>query len=107
MKSTKLKYINIKVNFIYWWRSHKDTIIGIIETIILPFLIPIILLITIDQGDAEEDIKWCKKHGYTYPDDLGWDAHRQVKKWKKEFKRKEKELVKESIRKELEKEALN
>lgn len=82
-------FTSFKVNAIYWWRHHKDDVANIVFRLTFPIWLPIVLilipLMIWDQGDPDEDEKWCKEHHFVYPDYLGWECHKQVKKWRKAY----------------------
>ena len=101
---------NWKVNLIYWWRRHKDSIILALESfatfVFLPLVILWLLIMICSLGDADEDEAWCKEHGFEYPCQESWGAHSLVRKWKREYKRREKESEKEQIRQNLKRKEL-
>ena len=88
----------IKVEIVYLWEKHKDTLRNVLFVITFPFWIVLAFIVCLFAPDTEEEIKWCKEHGYEYPDYAGWDAHDIVKKWKKEYNRQERITHKERIR---------
>jgi hypothetical protein len=97
--------MNLKVNLIYWWRHNEEFVINILTVLTFPIWFPVFIILVpfmvYSIGDPEEDEKWCKEHGLQYPWEAGWDSHKIVKKWRKEYKRQERLKEKELIRKRL------
>lgn len=97
----------IKVNCIYFWEEHKDTIEDILIRLSTPiWIIPVLLFIAIlaalgcNSEDEEIDRKYCKENGLVYPEDA-FIPHQVVNKMRREIKRKEAARKKELIRQRL------
>lgn len=98
---------DFKVNCIYWWRKHKETIIGAFAAITFPlWIIPCLIIDEVSEHLRKVESKdkdWCFTHSKPYPEDVdSWSKrHEIVKSLKKEHKRALVEFEKELIRREL------
>ena len=97
----------IKVNCIYFWEEHKETIEDILICLTFPiWLIPILLLVFIlyllgvNSEDEEIDRKYCKEKGLVYPENA-FIPHQTVNKMRRAIKKEEASKKKELIRQRL------
>jgi hypothetical protein len=97
----------IKVNYIYFWEEHKETIEDILIRLFAPiWLIPVLLLafifylLGVNSEDEEIDRKYCKEKGLVYPENA-LIPHQAVNKMRRAIKKEEAARKKELIRQRL------
>ena len=97
---------DFKVEVIYLWEKHKESIYDFLGFITLPIWLPIFILclpfMVVHYDNLNDDIEWCKQNNKEYPWGYGdYKAHKIVKAWKKELRDKEVAKKKESIRRRI------